>query len=229
MMNGTSPNSQIGRPMLPGRRSQVNYIRFPASQRERPSLMQGPPAAGARAIDNSSDDEKNLRRLLKPGRCANDWTQFERAIHHPERHVQSDRQPDVGYPAALLRQTGDEARRVPIMTDRQAKNERISSSGATISAPATFSSTPKEENSTGEQHARDVKHLRGYARSNTIAPIMPNRIARVRCASGSPAAANATTMALSPAKDKSMMMTWKKRRNSLGDEQIRHVEAPHPW
>jgi len=43
--------------------------------------------------------------------------------------------------------------------------------------------------------------------SSTVAPAMPNTIARVRCCAGNPAAAIPTTIALSPAKARSMKMT----------------------
>ena len=44
--------------------------------------------------------------------------------------------------------------------------------------------------------------------SRAVAPAMPNKIARVRCCSGNPAAAMPTTTALSPARAKSIITTW---------------------
>jgi hypothetical protein len=45
---------------------------------------------------------------------------------------------------------------------------------------------------------------------------MPNKIARVRCCSGNPAAAMPTTMALSPASAKSIITTWKSAAMASG-------------
>ena len=45
---------------------------------------------------------------------------------------------------------------------------------------------------------------------NTVAAMMPTRIARARRSLGNPAAASPMTTALSPASTRSIMMTWRK-------------------
>jgi hypothetical protein len=49
-----------------------------------------------------------------------------------------------------------------------------------------------------------------------VAAMIPTRMARARCAFGSPAAASPMTTALSPASTKSIMMTWAKAVSASG-------------
>src|SRR3984893_2832239 len=52
--------------------------------------------------------------------------------------------------------------------------------------------------------------------SKAVAPAIPNKIALVRCCSGNPAAAMPTTMALSPARARSIITTWKSAAMASG-------------
>jgi hypothetical protein len=72
---------------------------------------------------------------------------------------------------------------------------------------------PEQQDSTGQKKAHDWSSCVVSAANTmrrTVAARMPIRIALLRCSFGSPAAARPMTIALSPARTKSIMMTWRK-------------------